>query len=35
MTKTVYAAYEQQTLRKGFDQYNPTVSEQIAELEAE
>jgi site-specific recombinase XerD len=34
-TKLVYAAYEQQTLRKGFDDFNPTVSEQVGELEAE
>lgn len=34
-TKTVYAAYEKQTLRKGFDQFNRTASEQAAELEAE
>jgi hypothetical protein len=31
----VYAAYEQQTLRKGFDQFNPTLTQQVAELEAE
>jgi len=34
-TKTVYAAYEQRTLRKGFDQYNPTASAQVAQLDAE
>jgi site-specific recombinase XerD len=34
-TKTVYAVYENQTLRKGFDQYNPSASDQVAELEAE
>jgi hypothetical protein len=34
-TKTVYAAYEQRTLRKGFEQFNPTASEQVAEIEAE
>ncbi len=34
-TKTVYAAYEQRTLRKGFDQYNPTAAQQAAELDAE
>jgi integrase len=34
-TKKVYAAYEQQTLRKGFAQYNPSASQQAAELEAE
>jgi Phage integrase family len=34
-TKKVYAAYEQQTLRKGFEQFNPSASQQVAELEAE
>jgi site-specific recombinase XerD len=34
-TKHVYAAYEQRTLRKGFEKFNPTASEQVAELEAE
>jgi integrase/recombinase XerD len=34
-TKTVYATYAQQTLRKGFDQFNPSASDQVAELEAE
>jgi integrase/recombinase XerD len=35
VTRQVYAQYEQRTLRKGFDQYNPSASEQVAELEAE
>jgi site-specific recombinase XerD len=34
-TKTVYAAYEQRTLRKGFDEFNPSATQQVAELEAE
>jgi site-specific recombinase XerD len=34
-TKKVYAAYEQQTLRKGFEQFNPSAGQQVAELEAE
>jgi site-specific recombinase XerD len=34
-TKTVYAAYEQRTLQKGFEQYNPGLADQVAELEAE
>ena len=32
-TKKVYAAYEQQTLRKGFEQYNPSATRQVADLE--
>jgi hypothetical protein len=35
VTRQVYAAYEQKSLRKGFDKYNPSASEQVAELEAE
>jgi site-specific recombinase XerD len=34
-TQTVYAKYEQQTLPKGFDEFNPTVTELIAEVESE
>jgi site-specific recombinase XerD len=34
-TKKVYAAYEQRTLIKGFEKFNPSASQQIAELEAE
>jgi site-specific recombinase XerC len=34
-TKSVYAAYERQTLRKGFDEFNPSASEQAADVEAE
>jgi site-specific recombinase XerD len=34
-TKKVYAAYEQQTLRKGFVQHNPSALQQVAEIEAE
>jgi len=34
-TKRVYAAYEQQTLLKGFEKFNPSASQQVAELEAE
>jgi hypothetical protein len=29
------AAYQQQTLRKGFDDFNSTARRQVAELEAE
>jgi site-specific recombinase XerD len=35
VTRQVYAQYKQRTLRRGFDQYNPTAREQVAELEAE
>jgi site-specific recombinase XerD len=35
VTRQVYAAYEQRTLRKHFDRYNPTTSQQVAKLEAE
>jgi integrase len=35
VTRQVYAAYEQRTLRKGFDKYNPPISQQVAKLEAE
>ncbi|HLZ28471.1 MAG TPA: tyrosine-type recombinase/integrase, partial [Chloroflexota bacterium] len=34
-TKLVYAAYEQRTLVKGFAKFNPSATQQIAELEAE
>jgi hypothetical protein len=34
-TKGVYAVHELQTLWKGFEQFNPTISEQVAELEVE
>jgi hypothetical protein len=35
VTRQVYAAYEQRTVRAGFDKYNPPASEQVAKLEAE
>ena len=35
VTRQVYAAYEQRTLRKHFDNYNPTATQQVAKLEAE
>jgi site-specific recombinase XerD len=35
VTRQVYAIYEQRTLRKGFDQYNHSATQQVAELEAE
>ena len=34
-TKKVYAAYEQRTPLKGFEKFNPTASQQVAEIEAE
>ena len=34
-TKKVCAADEQQTLRRGFQQFNPSAFQQVAELEAE
>ena len=34
-TKKVYAAYEQRTLLKGFEKFNPSASQQVADLEAE
>jgi hypothetical protein len=34
-TQIVYAKYEQQTLPKGFDEFNPTVTELVAEVESE
>ena len=33
VTCQVYAAYEQRTLRKHFDNYNPTASQQVPKLE--
>lgn len=35
VTRQVYAAYEQRTVRAGFHKYNPPTSEQVAKLEAE
>jgi integrase len=35
VTRQLYAAYEQRTVRKAFDKYNPLTSEQVAKLEAE
>jgi hypothetical protein len=34
-TKHVNAAYESWTLIKGFEKFNPSASQQIAELQAE
>ena len=34
-TKKGYAAYEQRTLLKGFEKFNPRASQQVAEIEAE
>jgi len=35
VTRQAYAAYEQRTVRAGFDKYNPPASQQAAKLEAE
>jgi len=35
VTKNIYAMFEQRTLREGFEQFNPSASQQVAELEAE
>jgi integrase/recombinase XerD len=35
VTRQVYAQYERRTLHKGFDQYNLSASDQVAELESE